>query len=104
MNAPYFLQSLIPKLSVPKGPWLNSNVGQSLQNLKDGKYQEGADQNESDAHTKIIPLVAMYAGQPVLKKFVEQAVRTTLNNDRAVCLIISFNFFLACSTPVSLTQ
>ncbi|XP_066931078.1 crystallin J1A-like [Clytia hemisphaerica] len=77
-----------------KGPWLNSSVGQSLQNLKDGKYQEGADQNESDAHTKIIPLVAMYAGNPDLKKFVEQAVRTTLNNDRAVNAAVAYSELL----------
>lgn len=63
---------------------MNSNVGLSLENLKAGKYQDGADQAESDIYAKVIPLAALYAGNPQLSTFVEQAVRTTLNTDRAV--------------------
>ena len=68
-----------------------------MENLKAGKYQEGSDQAESDIYTKVIPLTALYAGNPQLSTFVEQAVRTTLNTDRAVskifvnCVLLSLN-------------
>jgi len=77
-----------------KGPWLNSNISQSLENLKAGKYQEGSDQAESDIYTKVIPLTALYAGNPQVSTYVEQAVRTTLNTDRAVNAAVAYSQLL----------
>lgn len=55
-----------------------------MDNLHEGKLQNGSDEAESDSFSKVIPLVALYAGNKDLKKKIEEVVRTTLNNDKAV--------------------
>lgn len=66
------------------GGWLNGNISRSLDNLKQGIELAGSDEAESDSFSKVISIVAMYAGNDSLNEKIEQAVRTTLNNDKAV--------------------
>ena len=61
----------------------------SLEKLNAGQYQDGSDEAESDSYSKIIALVALYAGDANLDKMIEQVVRTTLNNDRSVSILLS---------------
>lgn len=68
------------------GGWINGNLTRSLDKLKEGTPLAGSDEAESDSFSKIVPLVALYAGRKELNDVIEQAVRTTLNNDKAVSL------------------
>lgn len=77
-----------------KGPWINGNVKKSLENLNAGKLQEGSDEAEADCFSKVIALVAVYAGDSELNQKIEQAVRTTLNNDKSVNVAIAYGQLL----------
>jgi len=70
---------------MPKqGGWINGNISRSLDNLKQGNELAGSDEAESDSFSKVISIIALYAGNDCLNEKIEQAVRTTLNNDKAV--------------------
>lgn len=47
---------------------------------------------QGDAHGKLIPLVALYAGKPELKNFIIEATKITHNNDISVkCALAGMN-------------
>lgn len=66
------------------GPWMHGCIARSLDKLKDGDVLAGSDEAEGDSFSKVIPLVALFAGKKGLDAVVEKAVRTTLNNDKSV--------------------
>ena len=66
------------------GPWMHGSIARSLDKLKDGDVLAGSDEAEGDSFSKVIPLVALFAGKKELNDVIEKAVRTTLNNDKSV--------------------
>mmetsp|Transcript_54437 Transcript_54437/g.158918 ORF Transcript_54437/g.158918 Transcript_54437/m.158918 type:complete len:278 (+) Transcript_54437:34-867(+) len=81
-------------LPVP-GPWRHGSIKHFLRRyVTEGKrYPDCGAPDESlsiDFVCKIVPLVALYAGNSELPKFTEMAIRTTQNTDGAVKYGIAF--------------
>lgn len=69
------------------GPWRHGSINSFLKNyvVEGKKYPEcGSDDSQIDAACRIVPLVALYAGNPELPKLAEMAIRATQNTDSAV--------------------
>lgn len=69
-----------------KGPWRHGSIDTFLRNVKRGApYPDcGANDGSSDCFVKVVPVVALYAGDPQLLERVAQVCRMTQNNQHAV--------------------
>lgn len=79
---------LIKGVQLPlPGPWRHGSIKGFLNNyVTEGKrYPEcGSDDEQIDAACRIVPLVALYAGDAELPKYTEMAIRAVQNTDGAV--------------------
>lgn len=71
-----------------KGPWRHISLAGFLNNLKQGHHWPncGTDDAQADCFIRVVPVVALYAGQLELLDRVEDAVRITQNNPAAVAV------------------
>lgn len=75
------------------GPWRHGSIKQFLvKYLVEGKrYPEcGSDDEQVDGACKVVPLVALYAGDSQLAEHVETAIRATQNTDKAVSFGLAY--------------
>eukprot|EP00746_Dinoflagellata_sp_MGD_P028917 gnl/MRDRNA2_/MRDRNA2_168426_c0_seq1.p1 gnl/MRDRNA2_/MRDRNA2_168426_c0~~gnl/MRDRNA2_/MRDRNA2_168426_c0_seq1.p1 ORF type:complete len:450 (+),score=80.43 gnl/MRDRNA2_/MRDRNA2_168426_c0_seq1:74-1351(+) len=69
-----------------KGPWRHGSIATFLKNVQRGvPYPDcGANDGSSDCFVKVVPVVALYAGDPQLLDRVAEVCRMTQNNRHAV--------------------
>lgn len=71
-------------------PWKHFSIKDFLKNYEAHKSDTGSEGDQQiDGVTKIVPLVAMFAGRADLLEKVEEAVRTTQENDVAVVFALT---------------
>lgn len=90
VNAAYKDKSDVKKSVFPiKGPWRHFSVKKFIANYKEGMVQTGCpDDDQIDGVLRIIPVVAMYAGQSDMLNHAEDVVRITQESDFTVVVAL----------------
>ncbi|XP_013382274.1 crystallin J1A-like [Lingula anatina] len=67
------------------GPWRNGSIKEFIKNYQEGKEKTGKEKDaQADGHSKVAPIVALYAGRPELRTMVEEIVRVTQDDNTPV--------------------
>ncbi|XP_050409605.1 crystallin J1A [Patella vulgata] len=92
-----------------QGRWLHKSLMDFLQNYKDGKSETGSADKSADCCIRMVPVVALYAGQPDMLERVRQVVQVTQNDELLIAAALAGarileNFILKGNNPSAVQE